>query len=124
MELSLSEIIDAVNDAPYIFAGGDGEPLLLSFLCGGRPASDAFCPIYSFYWLVFVPTLAVLALLFAPGLPPHDVEYASMEFDRLPMVGPYEENHLLEAAELLPSVVKGGTRLNKFKVNKLIYECI
>ena len=65
---------------------------------------------------VVLPLATVLVLIFAPGIPPHDVEYGPINFVRRPLEGKLALNEKFKQAEILPSKVRGGTRLGLFQV--------
>ena len=65
---------------------------------------------------VVLPLATVLVLMFAPGIPPYDVEYGPLKFVRRPLEGKLALNEKFKHAEILPSKVRGGTRLGVFQV--------
>ena len=78
---------------------------------------DILCKMGLFFnAFVVLPLATVLVLMFAPGIPPYDVEYGPTKFVRRPLEGQLALNEKFKHAEILPSVVRGGTRLGAFQV--------
>ena len=69
---------------------------------------------------VVLPLATVLVLIFVPGLPPHGVEYGPINFVRRPLEGKLALNEKFKQAEILPSKVRGGSRLGVFQVRGTI----